>query len=128
MFLRRLNHRDILCVCVQSLSCIQLYGTPWMVAHQTPLSLGFTPGENTRVGCHFLLQGIFQTQRSNPCFPMQEHWQVDSLPLSHWGSHRGILGFTNSMPCLSPKWRCNIPKTRPFPLLVHSAWDTRIPP
>ena len=23
------------------------------------------PGKNTRVGCHFLLQGIFPTQRSN---------------------------------------------------------------
>ena len=25
-------------------------------------------GKNTGVGCHFLLQGIFLTQRSNPCF------------------------------------------------------------
>ena len=25
------------------------------------------PGKNTRVGCHFLLQGIFLTQGSNPC-------------------------------------------------------------
>ena len=24
------------------------------------------PGKNTRMGCHFLLQGIFPTQRSNP--------------------------------------------------------------
>ena len=28
--------------------------------------LGDTPGKNTGVGCHFLLQGIFQTQGSNP--------------------------------------------------------------
>ena len=90
MFLRRLNHRDILCVCVQSLGRVQLYETPWMVAHQTPLSLGFTPGENTRVGCHFLLQGIFQTQGSNPCFPHLLHWQVDSLPLSHWGGPKQV--------------------------------------
>ena len=27
---------------------------------------GIFPGTNTRVGCHFLLQGIFQTQGSNP--------------------------------------------------------------
>ena len=26
------------------------------------------PGNNTGVGCHFLLQGIFSTQGSNPCF------------------------------------------------------------
>ena len=25
------------------------------------------PGKNTGVGCHFLLQGIFPTQGSNPC-------------------------------------------------------------
>ena len=32
------------------------------------------------VGCHFLLQGIFQTQGSNLHLL---HWQADSLPLSH---------------------------------------------
>ena len=26
-------------------------------------------GKNTGVGCHFLLQGIFPTQGSNPCLP-----------------------------------------------------------
>ena len=28
---------------------------PWTVAYQAPLSVGF-PGNNTGVGCHFLLQ------------------------------------------------------------------------
>ena len=42
-----------------------------------------SPGKNTGVGCHFLLQGIFLTQRSNPGFLL---WQADSLPLSHQGS------------------------------------------
>ena len=41
-----------------------------------------SPGKNSGVDCHFLLQGIFPTQGSNPCLP---HWQVDSLPLSHQG-------------------------------------------
>ena len=41
------------------------------------------PSKNTAVGCHFLLQGIFLTQGSNPC-PF--HWQADSLPLNHLGS------------------------------------------
>ena len=27
-----------------------------------------SPGKNTGVGCHFLLQGIFLTHGSNPCF------------------------------------------------------------
>ena len=35
------------------------------------------------VGCHFLFQGIFPTQGSNPCLLP---WQTDSLPLSHPGS------------------------------------------
>ena len=40
------------------------FATPWTIAHQVPLSMGFT-GKNTGVGCHFLLQGIFPTQRAN---------------------------------------------------------------
>ena len=37
-------------------------------------------GKNAEASCHFLLQGIFTTQGSNPHLL---HWQVDSLPLSH---------------------------------------------
>ena len=44
------------------------------------------PGKNTGVGCHFLLQGIFLTQGSNPHLLHLLHWQVDSLPLCHLGS------------------------------------------
>ena len=29
------------CVCVCMLSHVQLFATPWMVAHYTPLSMGF---------------------------------------------------------------------------------------
>ena len=42
-----------------SQSCLTLRVTPWTVAHQAPLSMGY-------VGCHFLLQGTFLTQGSNP--------------------------------------------------------------
>ena len=42
-----------------------------------------SPGKNTGVGCHFILQGIFLTQESNPgllhCRPILYH-------LSHQGS------------------------------------------
>ena len=55
--------------------------TPWTVARQAPL-LDF-PDKNTGAGCHFLLQGIFPTQKSNLGL---FHWQADSLPLSHQGS------------------------------------------
>ena len=47
------------------------------------LSLWDFPGKNTGAGCHFLLQGIFQTQGSIPCLL---HWQAGSLPLHHLGS------------------------------------------
>ena len=39
--------------------------TPWTVARQAPLSMGL-PRQDTGVGCHFLLQGVFLTQGSNP--------------------------------------------------------------
>ena len=40
------------------------------------------PDKNTRVGCHFLLQGIFPTQGLNPHLLRLLHWEADSLPLS----------------------------------------------
>ena len=40
-------------------------------------------GKNTGVGCHFLLQGMFPTQGSNPCLPASPALQVASFPLSH---------------------------------------------
>ena len=43
-------------------------------------------GKSTGVGCHFLLQGIFQTQGSNLHLL---HWQANCLPLSHQGSPPG---------------------------------------
>ena len=64
-----------LCMCV-SCSCmrecvlshfshIRLFVTPWTVAHQASLSVGFSRQENWS-GSHSLLQEIFQTQGSNP--------------------------------------------------------------
>ena len=40
-----------------------------------------SPGENTGVGCHFLLQGILPTQGSNQCLWQLLHWQAGSLQL-----------------------------------------------
>ena len=46
-----------------------------------------SPGKNTGVGCHFLLQGIFLTQGSSPCVcPASPALQGASLPLGHLGS------------------------------------------
>ena len=45
-----------------------------------------SPGKNTGVGCHFLLQGIFLTQGSNLSLPCLLHRQADSSRLCHLGS------------------------------------------
>ena len=42
---------------------------------------GNSPGKNTGVGCHALLQGIFLTLGSNPCLLCLPHWQAGSLLL-----------------------------------------------
>ena len=63
-------------------NCVQLFVIPWNVALQAPLSMEFS-GKNTAVGCHFLLQGIFPTQGSNPGLL---HCRRNLLPLSHLGS------------------------------------------
>ena len=45
-------------------SCVQLFATLWTVARQAALSIG-SPGKNTGVDCHALLQGTFLTQGLN---------------------------------------------------------------
>ena len=41
-----------------------------------------SPGKNTGVGCHALLQGIFKTQELNACLLCLLRWQVGSSPLA----------------------------------------------
>ena len=41
-----------------------------------------SPGKNTELGCHALLQGIFLTQELNPRLFHLLHWQAGSLPLA----------------------------------------------
>ena len=54
------------CMHAHSLSHLQLFVTPWTPeAHQGPLSMGFSR-QNSGVGCHVLLQGIFPIQGSYP--------------------------------------------------------------
>ena len=53
---------------VKSLSRVRPFATPWTVTYQA-LRPWDSPGKNTGVGCHFLLQGIFPTQGLNPGLP-----------------------------------------------------------
>ena len=80
IFLKRKRYCTISyieCCCLVTKSC------PTLLLHykqttdrQAPLSME-SPGRNTGVGCHFLLQGIFSTEGSNAYVL---HWKVDSLP------------------------------------------------
>ena len=66
---------------ILSHSVVSDFATPWQtVAHQAPLSMGFSRQEYWS-RCHALLQGIFSTQGLNLCLLCLLHWQLDSLPL-----------------------------------------------
>ena len=52
---------------------------------------GYSPGKNTGVGCHALLQGIFPTQGLNPGLP---HCRQPLYSLSHQGSCRILAWVT----------------------------------
>ena len=68
--------------CVHAQSCLTLCDPmDWGSSARLLCPWDF-PGKNTRVGCHFLLQGSFLTQRSNLSLMCLLQWQVDSLPLS----------------------------------------------
>ena len=73
---------DISLCCVVVPRQVRLFVTLWTVAHQAPLSVGFFQARIFGVGCRFLLQRIFLTQRSNLPFL---HWQVGFLSWSHLG-------------------------------------------
>ena len=62
------------------------------------------PGKSTGVGCHFLLQGIFLTQGSNPGLPHCSQMLLPSEPLG------------KSCPTLCDPVDCSIPG---FPVLHH---------
>ena len=58
------------CCCLVSKWCLTLV-TPWTIAHQAPLSMGFARRDYWS-GLPFPPQEIFPAQGLNPCLP---HWQ-----------------------------------------------------
>ena len=72
-----------MCVRVHAQVCSAMSDSLWPHGLQ-PTRLLYPwdfPGKNRRVGCNFLLQGIFPTQGSNLHLLCLLHWQVDSLSL-----------------------------------------------
>ena len=63
---------------------------------------GDSPGKNTGVGCHALLQGIFLTQGSNPGLPYCR-W---ILPCLNYEDHSALLAQAEwrTAPPLKPAW------------------------
>ena len=67
-------------MCVLShISRVQLSVTPCTVPAGSSVHVD-SPGKNTGVGCHFLLQGIFLTQGSNPCLLHLLFWCIIHAP------------------------------------------------
>ena len=65
----------------ESVSCsvVSIFLQPWDCSPAGSSVHGIFQARKL-VGCHFLLQGIFPTQGSNPCLLYLANWQVDSLP------------------------------------------------
>ena len=71
-------------VCARVLNHVWLFATWWPQPTRLLCPWGY-PGKNTGVGCHFLLQGIFPTQGSNPSLlPLLNCRRI----LHHWKSQR----------------------------------------
>ena len=101
---QQMNKGDVVCVC-QLLSRVQLFETLWTVAARL-LCPWTSPGKDTGVGCHYLLQGIFLTQTSKPgllhcrqilyhlCYqgsPKEDVVYTDSQIYMHTHTHNGML-------------------------------------
>ena len=85
----------VLCMLSPS-SRVQLFVTPWAIAHQVPLSTGFSPQEHWS-GWPCPPPGIFRTQGPNLHLVPLLHWQAGSLPLSHLGSPENILSLLKKL-------------------------------
>ena len=79
------------CVCVLSLSVLSDSLRPYELHPAKLLCPWNFSGQNTRVGHHFLLQGIILIRGLNPHLFHLLHWQVDSLLLHHLGNHSKMI-------------------------------------
>ena len=85
-----MNHRQLqaLLACVLShFSCVRLFATPWTVAHQAPLSMGFSRQEY-RSGLPYPPPRDHPTEGSNPHLLCLLRWQAGSSSLGPPGKPR----------------------------------------
>ena len=74
-------------------SCVGLSVTLWAIAHQAPLSMGFSRQEYGIRLPRALLQRIFPTQGWNLLLLHLLHWQTCSLPLAPPGKPKHLLRY-----------------------------------
>ena len=85
-----------MCMCAKSLQSCPTLCNP---VDCSPPGSWDSPGKNTGVGSHSLLQGIFPTQGSNSSLLCYLHWQAGSLPLV---PQRGPSMYWRALPCPPP--------------------------
>ena len=72
-------------------SPVRLFATPWTIARQAPLSLGFSWQEYWS-GLPFPSPGDLTNPGTEPDCPASPEFQMDSLPLSPMGSPEFYIG------------------------------------
>ena len=81
---------ESICVCASHFSLVWFFVTrllcPWN-----------SPGKNTGVGCHALLQGIFPTQGLNLGLLLLLHWPAGSLPRGPPGKLTKVPAWHNKL-------------------------------
>ena len=89
------------CVYVLSCSVVSSSLRPHGLQHTRILCPWDSPGKNTGIGSHFLLQGIFLTQEPNPHLLCLLHWQADFFTTVPLGKSIQIdTLFLNRIVCL----------------------------
>jgi len=85
-------------------------------------------GKNTSVACHFLLQGIFLTQGSNPHLPCLLHCRQI---LHHWAPGKALPTAQFRLPWWLWWWKFCLkykrPRFNPWVKKIPWGMDTRIP-
>ena len=118
------NPSSSLVLHAKSLSCVRLLATLWTVAARL-LCPWDSPGKNTGVGCHALLQGVFPAQGSNQCPLCLLHLQTRSLPLGPPGEPPGYYASR----CLKPSsLKSNTPRPTTCPDFLILVDGNRISP
>ena len=80
-------HLCCVCMCAQSINSVWVFETPWTPWPARLPCPWESPGKNTGVGCHSLLQGIVPTQKRVPGVLCDVHLSAYSKPVQPPGKH-----------------------------------------